>query len=426
MGSRALPDSEISWMTLPLISGLANGPFAVEPDLNRTAPLSAAPGFGTTATRLAPSAAPSKSIFALHLVNGEHYSGAERVQDLLARQLPRFGCEVGFVCVKPQRFPNARETKTAPLVEMPMHGRFDFRIVKKIEKLCREEDYDVIHAHTPRTALVGRMAARRAGVPFVYHVHSPAGRDSTRRWFNWINATAEWAVVRGADRLIAVSPSLRDYMIDRGIPAERIVCVPNGVPHSMLTAERRRPTATWTLGAVALFRPRKGIETLLEALAMLRSRNVNVRLRAVGGFESNVYQAEVLSLAERLDVVDAIDWIGFTRNVNRELAKMHLLVLPSLFGEGLPMVVLEAMAAGLPVVASHVDGVPEAVIHRETGLLVEPGSVSQLARSIEEIVSGEVDYAKLSAGARERHAARFSDTTMAAGVAEVYRQVLGQ
>ena len=62
--------------------------------------------------------------------------GAERVQDLLARQLPRFGCEVGFACVKPQRFPNARETKTAPLVEMPMRGRFDFRIVKRVAKIC--------------------------------------------------------------------------------------------------------------------------------------------------------------------------------------------------------------------------------------------------------------------------------------------------
>lgn len=411
-------------MTLPLISGLANGPFAAEPDLNHTPTWSAAPEFAGTAVRVAPAATSSKPVFALHLVNGEHYSGAERVQDLLARQLPRFGCEVGFVCVKPQRFPNARETKTAPLVEMPMRGRFDFRIVKKIEKLCREEDYDVIHAHTPRTALVGRMAARRAGVPFVYHVHSPAGRDSTRRWFNWINGAAEWAVVRGADRLIAVSPSLCDYMIDRGIPADRIVCVPNGVPHSMLTAERCPPITTWTLGAVALFRPRKGIETLLESLAVLRSRNIDVRLRAVGGFESNIYKAEVLGLAERLDLASAIDWIGFTRNVNRELAKMNLLVLPSLFGEGLPMVVLEAMAAGLPVVASHVDGVPEAVVHRETGLLVEPGSVSQLARSIEEVVHGEVDYVKLSTGARERHAARFSDTTMAAGVADVYREVL--
>jgi glycosyltransferase involved in cell wall biosynthesis len=309
---------------------------------------------------------------------------------------------------------------------MPMRSRFDFRIVKRLEKLVREENYDLIHAHTPRTALVGRLAARRAGVPFIYHVHSPAGRDSTRRLLNWVNATAEWAVVRGADQLIAVSPSVRQYMIDRGIPAERIVYVPNGVPASSFSTVRRPPDEQWTIGTVALFRPRKGIEVLLESLAVLRSQNINVRLRAVGGFETALYKAEVLGLAKRLDLADAIDWIGFTRNVNRELAKMNVFVLPSLFGEGLPMVVLEAMAAGLPVVGSRVEGVPEAVVHRETGLLVEPGSVSQLARSIESVIAGDVDYAALSTGAKERHAEKFSDTTMAAGVAEVYRRVLSR
>jgi glycosyltransferase involved in cell wall biosynthesis len=364
------------------------------------------------------------SIFSLHLVNGEHYSGAERVQDLLAKQLPRYGCEVGFVCVKPERFPNARETKTAPLVEMPMRSRFDLRIVKRIANLVRSEDYDLIHAHTPRTALVGRLAARQAGVPFIYHVHSPAGRDSTRKLLNWINGSVEWAVVRRADRLIAVSPSVREYMIERGVAPDRIICVPNGVPPTNLQVERRPPTGTWTLGICALFRPRKGVEVLLKALAMLRSRDVNVRLRAVGGFETPGYKAEVLGLADRLGLADAVDWVGFTRNVNRELTKINIFTLPSLFGEGLPMVVLEAMAIGLPVVASRVEGVPEAVLHRETGLLVEPGSVSQLAQAIEEVVTGAVDYDALSRAARARHAGAFSDTIMAERVANVYRGIL--
>jgi glycosyltransferase involved in cell wall biosynthesis len=378
----------------------------------------------TSRSRVATPVVPTRTVFALHLVNGEHYSGAERVQDLLARQLPQFACEVGFVCVKPRRFPHARETKTAPLVEMPMRSRFDLRIVKRLAEMVRSEDYDLIHAHTPRTALVGRLAARQAGVPFIYHVHSPAGRDSTRRLFNWLNGSAEWAAVRGADRLIAVSPSLRDYMVRRGTPQDRIVCVPNGVPVSTNQHVRHPPSGTWTLGAVALFRPRKGIEVLLETLAALRSRNIDVRLRAVGGFETETYKAEVLGMAERLELTEAIDWIGFTRGINRELAKMHLFVLPSLFGEGLPMVVLEAMAAGLPVVASRVEGVPEAIVHRQTGLLVEPGSVSQLARAIEEVVTVGVDYAELSRGARGRHAENFSDLKMAEGVAAVYHDVL--
>src|SRR6185369_11610622 len=111
--------------------------------------------------------------------------------------------------------------------------------------------------------------------------------------------------------------SVRDYMIDRGISAERIICVPNGVPLAPVQTERRRPADCWTLGVVALFRPRKGIEVLLEALAVLRSRNVNVRLRAVGGFETPEYKAQVLAVAERLGLNDAIDWIDFTRTINR-------------------------------------------------------------------------------------------------------------
>jgi glycosyltransferase involved in cell wall biosynthesis len=366
----------------------------------------------------------SNTIQVLHLVNGEHYSGAERVQDLLARQLPRFGCEVGFACVKPRRFPDARQSKNAPLFKLPMCSRFDLRVVKHIVELVRSDGYQLIHAHTPRTALVGRMAAVQAGVPFIYHVHSPAGRDSTRRLLNSINALVEWATARNADRLIAVSPSVREYMIGRGMQPERVVYVPNGVPPTGHRIERAAPTHTWTLGAIALFRPRKGIEILLEALAALRSRGFNVRLRAVGSFESAGYETKTRALAVRLGLEGAIDWIGFTRNVNRELAKIDLFVLPSLFGEGLPMVVLEAMAAGLPVIASRVEGVPEAVTHRQTGLLVEPGSVSQLASAIEEMIEGEVDYVALSRGARRRHAESFSDEKMAAGVAAVYRNVL--
>jgi glycosyltransferase involved in cell wall biosynthesis len=110
--------------------------------------------------------------------------------------------------------------------------------------------------------------------------------------------------------------------------------------------------------------------------------------------------------------------------VNRELAKMDVFVLPSLFGEGLPMVVLEAMAAGVPVIASRVEGVPDAVLHRKSGLLVDPGSVSQLSRAVEELVEGRVDYKALSHHARRRHADLYSDATMAAGVSAVYHDVL--
>ncbi len=361
----------------------------------------------------------------LHVINGEHYSGAERVQDLLALQLPQFGFEVGFACVKPDLFPKVRQAEQAKLYRIPMSGRFDLRCARRLAELIRVEDYALVHAHTPRSVLVGSLAAKWADVPLVYHVHSPTARDSTRRLQNWLNAKLERWSIRHAAHLVAVSPSLQQLMQAEGFPAGRVSYVPNGVP-TIEVPPRREPTKSWTLGIAALFRPRKGIEVLIEALAKLRSQNIDVTLRAVGPFETPEYENEVMAQVAQLGVADAITWTGFTQDIAAELRQMDLFVLPSLFGEGLPMVVLEAMAARLPVIASHVEGVPKAIRHREEGLLVEPSSVSQLAMAIEELVAGkELDYSQLSENAHRRHAEKFSDQAMAANLAKVYERVLG-
>jgi glycosyltransferase involved in cell wall biosynthesis len=376
----------------------------------------------------APSAAEPKRVAltrVLHIINGEHFSGAERVQDLLAGYLPGCGYEVSFACVKPGRFPAARHYRDVRLYELPMRSRFDFSTGRKLAALVRDEDYSLIHAHTPRSLLVGMQAARRAGVPLVYHVHSPAGRDSTRRIRNHINVWLERRAGHRAARLIAVSPSVRRYMIEQGFRASQVVCVPNGVPRINVSPRRREPKS-WTLGMSALFRPRKGVEVLLEALAAVRAAGCDVRLRAIGPFETPGYEADVRGLIERLGVADAIDWTGFVTDIAAELARVDALVLPSLFGEGLPMVVLEAMAAAVPVIASRVEGVPEAIIDREDGLLVEPGDPRPLAAAIEELVRGDLDYVALSRAAQERHAQHFSAETMAIGVADVYDKVLGK
>ncbi|NOY43391.1 MAG: glycosyltransferase family 4 protein [Planctomycetes bacterium] len=360
----------------------------------------------------------------LHVINGEHYSGAERVQDLLALELPSLGYEVGFACLKADRFPTARHAQDAALFHVPMRWRFDLDCVDQLADLIRDENYAIVHAHTPRSVLMGSMAAKRAGVPLVYHVHSPTARDSTRRVRNFINAKLEGWSLRNAAHLITVSPSLEQLMRDQGFAAERVTYVANGVP-ALDVGQREQPSGTWTLGMAALFRPRKGVEVLLETLAALCSQGADVHLRAVGPFETPEYEHEVKQLAERLGISGAITWTGFVDDVPAELEQIDLFILPSLFGEGLPMVVLEAMAAGVPVVASHVEGVPEAIRHRQDGLLVEPASVSQLTLAIEEIMAGKsLDYATLSESAKLRHSKHFSTRAMATGVANVYQKLL--
>ena len=202
--------------------------------------------------------------------------------------------------------------------------------------------------------------------------------------------------------------------------------VPNGVPCRRPVPPRPAAKTEWTLGTVALFRPRKGIEVLLQAVAILKSRGVPVRLRAVGGFEQPEYQRRIENLTDRLGLGGEVDWTGFTQDVDGELARMDLCVLPSLFGEGLPMVVLEAMAAGVPVVATRVEGTPEAIRDGRDGLIAEPDDAEDLAAVIARVIGGRVDWHALRASALCRHAEKFSQRSMAAGVAEVYRRVLDE
>ena len=260
-------------------------------------PLPAAP------TSLPPGAPAAATVGVLHLINGEHYAGAERVQDLLAKCLPEFGYRVGFACLKLRAFAALRQSQGAPLWDLPMRTRFDLRAAAAVARLVRRHDFRIVHAHTVRTVLVGRIAAAVAGVPLVYHAHSPTSRDSTRRWRDAANGLIERLSLPGVSRVIAVSRAMAEE-IGRGYDRRRIAVVPNGVPPLAAVPAREKPRPPWTMGMVALFRPRKGTEVLLEAMAMLRNRAIPVRLRAVGTFESPAYEREIAARLRRLRLED--------------------------------------------------------------------------------------------------------------------------
>jgi glycosyltransferase involved in cell wall biosynthesis len=357
----------------------------------------------------------------LHIINGEHYAGAERVQDLLGQQLPNFGYRPAFACLKPGQFAAMRKDSDAPLYDVAMNRRTDFSPIKRLSAIVRSEGCRIIHTHTARSALVGAAVSWRTGVPMVHHVHSLTSCDTAHRFRNWMNCLAERIVLRRAKAIIAVSEAVGRYVREQGFGVH---VVPNGVPARKAVPPRDVRERDWTIGMIALFRPRKGLEVLFEALAELRARGLPVRLRAVGSFETPDSERQIQRLASQLLLDSAIDWAGFARDIDGEMAHMDLFVLPSLFGEGLPMVVLEAMSAGLPVVASAVSGVPEAIRDGVEGLLVEPSRPTALADAIARFVTGDVSWQSLSSAALLRHAECFSEVRMAVEVARVYDGVM--
>lgn len=359
----------------------------------------------------------------LHLINGEHYAGAERVQDLLGRYLPDQGVELGFACLKPDRFPAVRQSREVPLWNVPMRGRFDVAVAGNIYRIIRENNFQLLHAHTPRSLLVARIAASLARVPMVYHVHSPAHRDTTYRVRNWLNAMLERGGLTGVPQLICVSQSLRAYLLERGFDASRISVVPNGVPTHDCAEHRLPPNGTWILGTVALLRPRKGIEVLLDAAAILRDEQVPITVRIVGPFESPEYEQALRQRVRHLRIDDRVEWVGFSKQSQQEMRKFDLFVLPSLFGEGMPMVVLESMTAGTPMIASQVEGIPEVIRDGVDGLLVPPNSPHELACAVKRFVNREVSYTAIRESAIRRQRELFSAEAMAQGVAGVYRRL---
>lgn len=365
----------------------------------------------------------------LHLVNGEHFSGAERVQSHLGRCLPTFGVTADFVSVKPGMFAEMLDAKNGEWgvgYRAEMANRFDLRVVRKIQQLAKANQYELVHAHTPRTAMIAAIACQFAKIPWVYHVHSPASRDSNRSLTNHLNAAIEKFSLRNCQHLITVSESLRLDCIRRGADQERVTVVHNGVP-GVRPPRESTPTvgSRWTLGMIALQRPRKGLEIALQAVAALKSK-FDLLLRIIGPFETDHYESEIFALIDELQIRDNIERVGFTDDVPAELSKLDAMVLPSLFGEGLPMVVLEAMAAAVPVIATRVEGTPEAVTDGVEGLLAEPRDSESFAEKIAELVSGKHDWTTMSEAAYERHARDFSDTAMAGNTAKVYAKALGR
>lgn len=354
----------------------------------------------------------------LHVVNGEYYAGAERVQDLLAQHLPSFGCQVGFACVKPDQFPVMRQCRDVPLDAIPSKHPWDRRAIREIADLIRDGQYDVLHSHTPRSAWAALGASRITGLPVVHTMHDMFlghADNLARQLFNSYTIRR----LRGADYVTTVSPETLQLAERLRLGKSRSM-IRNGVPAAADFCENELPTE-WTLGTVCLIRPCKGIEVLIRATARLRDRGRRVKLVVVGTFYTPEYEQEIRALIESLGLSDWIQLAGFSNDVPAYLRTFDLFVLPSVGPEGLPMVLLEAMAHGLPTIGSNVPGVGDVVRDNLDGRIVPPRNDLALADAIDDFLLGRSDWSAMRREARRRHQAEFSAQRMAREMADIYR-----
>ncbi len=352
----------------------------------------------------------------MEIVSGPTMNGAILHCVLVAREFLQRGNRVTVVCYPGSWVADQLAGSGTEIIYSDLH-RWPADELRRIARIARERRIDVIHTHNSRSNFFGILLRLLSGIPSVATAHS---RHIQLHWmFN--------------DRVIAVSEATARYQRRFNfVRASRLDLVHNFVgPRHVAAAENaardgvRREFGieedNLLIAEVGNVIPRKGQLHMIEAMPRILRAVPEARLLVVGAHTNAAYSARVQALARSLEVQSSVVWAGGRADVAQILRACDVFALASR-EESLPFAVLEAMAAGLPVVATDVGGVAECVCQGETGLLVPAGNPNALADALIEMLRGEGLRRRLGRAGRERVLRHFSVESQAPKIEAVFQR----
>jgi glycosyltransferase involved in cell wall biosynthesis len=298
----------------------------------------------------------------------------------------------------------------------------DFKVILRVRRLLRDVQPDILHTHLYHPNYYGRLAALGLDLKgVVASVHNVYARHKFhRRFWNFL-------LSRATDRVVAVSSQVwRDVRRYDAAPRSRLCLLPNGislralqVQESREEARARLGVAGLCLGAVGRLEEQKGHAYLLQALPLVLTAMGEATLLLAG---DGRLRESLERQARELGVEPQVKFLGTRRDMPLVYRALDVFVLPSLW-EGLPLALLEAMGAGLPVVASRVGGAPEVVRDGVNGRLTPPGDVPALAEAIAELARRPEQRAALGEAARDTVREHYSREAMLKKLADLYQEL---
>ncbi len=311
-----------------------------------------------------------------------------------------------------------------------MRGEADLVAVLRLAALLRRGRYTIVHAHTSHAHTLSAVAAALLGPSRRPRVVVTRRVDFSiyRRSFFGLN---HLKYLHGVDQYVTVSEAIRQVLVRDGVPAHRIECVHSRIDVGRIdAAEERRealraelevPQGHALVGNVAALADHKGQRYLIEAAPAVLAACPRTTFAVVGEGE---LRDELHALARRVGVRERFRFTGFRADVPSLLKAFDLFVMPSHM-EGLGTSVLDAMAAGLPVVGTAAGGMPEAIVDGETGVVCPPRDAPALAAAVVRLLQDRDLARRMGEAGRRRVVSRFSSDAMVEGTLGVYRRLLG-
>jgi glycosyltransferase involved in cell wall biosynthesis len=357
----------------------------------------------------------------VHLETGRHLYGGARQVLMLMNGLARQGIRVSLVCSEDSAIATAADAANINIVTLPMHGDLDPGFVRRFGAWLATADADLIHVHSRRGAdLWGGLAAGRQNIPAVL----------SRRVDNPEPPLLGKLKYRLFDRVIAISTAIQRQLREDGVAADKIRVIHSAIDAESCQPDWSRPQfleafgladADKVVACVAQLIPRKGHATLLAAWQQVVKQMPQAKLVLFG---RGPEEAVLKSLASQLGLDDFVRFAGYREDLRHFLGCADLLAHPAL-KEGLGICLLEAQAAGLPVVATRAGGIPEALQDKETGLLVECGNPQALADALLQVLSDSELQAHMAAAGPAFVRRKFAPSAMVSGNLAVYKELLG-
>jgi glycosyltransferase involved in cell wall biosynthesis len=315
----------------------------------------------------------------LQLISSNGFYGAEGVVVLLSSRMAALGCEVTVGVFNASEQRHLREAVAAcglTVWDLPCAGRFSLRAVVRLVRFVRNAAIDVLHTHGYKANLYGLLAARLTGCTVIATCHNWSNRTLALKRYGLLDKS----LLRGFDSAIAVSDTVASTLRQHGFPDEKLHIIHNGID----TARYRETPAPSgndgppIIGALSRLSQEKGIDVLVRALPLVLKQYPQMRCVVAG---EGPERSRLLTLAAELGVAEHLRLPGFCPDAAVFLASCSIVAHPSRM-EGMPLAVLEAMAAGKPIVASAVGGIPALLRGGLAGVLVPAGDPQALSSGI--------------------------------------------